>query len=83
MALAISLSCTGSLFVSQAKYTKYADLCSSRYLLLAVEDPKSKSAISDLMISLFNGATGATIKNTHIDGYHLSKCHHARAFYTI
>ena len=53
-ALAISLSPTGaypSRFVSKATYEKYADLCSSSYLPLAVDDPKSKGAISDLVIS--------------------------------
>ena len=65
-ALAIALSPTGaypSRFVSKATYEKYADLCSSSYLPLAVDDPKSKGAISDLVISLFNGATGATMKH--------------------
>ena len=65
-ALAIALSPTGahlSRFVSKATYEKYADMCSSSYLPLAVDDPKSKSAISDLSISLFNGATGATMKH--------------------
>ena len=38
-------------------------MCSSDYLPLAVDDPKSRSAISDLVVSLFNGATGATMKH--------------------
>lgn len=65
-ALAIALSSTGvypSRFVSKATYEKCADMCSSSYLPLAVNDPKSKSAISDLVISLFNGVTGATMKH--------------------
>jgi len=65
-ALAIALSPTGaypSWFVSKATYKKYADMCSSSYLPLAVDDPKSKGAISDLVISLFNGAAGATMKH--------------------
>ena len=43
-ALAIALSPTGtypSRFVSKATYEKYADLCSSSYLPLAVDDPIS------------------------------------------
>ena len=33
------------------------------FLPLRIDDPKSKGAISDLVISLFNGATGATMKH--------------------
>ena len=51
-----------SRFVSKATYEKYSDLCCSSYLPLGIDDPKSKSAISDLVISLFNGAKGATLK---------------------
>ena len=64
-ALCIGLSPLGvypSRFVSKATYEKYSDLCCSSYLPLGIDDPKSKSAISDLVISLFNGAKGATIK---------------------
>ena len=39
------------------------DMCSSSYLPLAVDDPKSKNVISDLVISLFNGAKAATMKH--------------------
>ena len=49
-ALAIGLRPTGgypSQFVSKAMYEKYADMCSSSYLPLVVDDPKSKGAISD------------------------------------
>lgn len=64
--LMIGLSPCGaypSRFVSQASYQKYADLCASSYLPLGVDDPKSKKAISDLVISLFNGAKAATMKH--------------------
>lgn len=37
-------------------------MCASSYLPLGVDDPKSKGAISDLVISLFNGAKAATMK---------------------
>lgn len=65
-ALIIGLSPTGaypSRFVSKASCAKYADMCSSSYLPLAVDDPKSKNVISDLVISLFNGAKAATMKH--------------------
>lgn len=65
-ALAIALSPTGAYpfwFVSKATYEKYTDMYSSSYLPLAVDDPKSKGAISDLVISLFDGATGAIMKH--------------------
>lgn len=52
-----------SRFVSRASYEKYSEMCCSSYLPLAVDDPKSRSAISDLSIALFNGATEATIKH--------------------
>jgi hypothetical protein len=64
--LIIGLSPTGSYpsrFVSKASYAKYAEMCSSSYLPLGVDDPKSKNVISDLVISLFNGAKAATIKH--------------------
>lgn len=64
-ALCIGLSPLGvfpSRFVSKATYEKYADLCCASYLPLGIDDPKSKSAISDLVVSLFNGAKGATLK---------------------
>ena len=64
-ALCIGLSPLGvypSHLVSKATYEKYSDLCCSSYLPLGIDDPKSKSAISDLVISHFNGAKGATIK---------------------
>ena len=53
-ALIIGLSPTGaypSRFVSKASYEKYADLCSSSFLPLAIDDPKSKASISDLIIA--------------------------------
>ena len=64
-ALSIGLSPTGSYpsrLVSKATYEKFADLCSSSYLPLGVDDPKSKGVISDLVIALFNGLKGATMK---------------------
>ena len=48
------------LSVSKASYEKYADLCSSSFLPLAIDDPKSKASISDLIIALYNGAKSAT-----------------------
>ena len=36
-----------SRFVSKASSEKYSEMCCSSYLPLAVDDPKSKSAISD------------------------------------
>ena len=54
-ALVIGLSPTGaypSRFVSQATYAKYSDMCSSSYLPLAIDDPKSKNVISNLVMSL-------------------------------
>ena len=52
-----------SRFVSRASYEKYSELCSTSYLPLGVDDPKSKTTISDLCIALFNGAKEATIKH--------------------
>ena len=53
-ALAVALSPMGaypSRFVSKATYEKYVDMCSSSFLPQAIDDPKSKGAISDLVIS--------------------------------
>ena len=64
-ALSIGLSPTGSYpsrLVSKATYEKFADLCSSSYLLIGVNDPKPKGVISDLVIALFSGLKGATMK---------------------
>lgn len=64
--LIIGLSPAGaypSRFVSEASYQKYTHLCSSSCLPLGIDDPKSKSAISDLVVALFNGAKAATIKH--------------------
>ena len=51
-ALSIGLGPTGSYpsrLLSKATYEKFADLCSSSYLPLGVDDPKSQSIISDLL----------------------------------
>ena len=50
-----------SRLVSKASSEKYFDLCTSSYLPLGVDDPKSKNAIGDLAVSLFNGAMEATV----------------------
>ena len=39
--------------MSKATYEKYADLCSTSYLPMGIDDPKSKGTICDLVISLF------------------------------
>ena len=46
---------------SRATYEKYSNLCATSYLPLGVDDPKSKSTISDLTVSLFNGAQEGTV----------------------
>ena len=64
--LIIGLGPTGaypSRFVSCASYEKYSQLCATSFLPLGIDDPKSKVSISDLVISLFNGAKEATIKH--------------------
>ena len=63
-ALSVTLSPTGAYparFVSQASYAKYADQCSSSNLPLAIDDPKSRIAISDLVVALFSGMKGPTM----------------------
>ena len=52
-----------SRFVSKASFEKYSEMSCSSYFPLAVDNPKSRSAISDLTIALFNGAAEATIKH--------------------
>ena len=46
---------------SRATYEKYANLCAASHLPLGVDDPKSKTTISELTVSLFNGAQEGTI----------------------
>ena len=58
------LGCHNSRLLSKASYKKYADLCTSSYLPLGVDDPKSKAAISDLTVSLFNGVEEGTVKRS-------------------
>ena len=62
----VGLSPTGaypSRFVSKVTYQKYTHMCASSHLPLGIDDPKSKTAVSDLAISLFNGAKAATVKH--------------------
>lgn len=40
------------------------------HLPLGIDDPRSKAAISDLTMALFNGAKGGTVKR----GESLTKC---------
>lgn len=65
MALFIGLSLLQvfpSHFVSKAKCKIYTDFCCASYLSLGIDDPKSKSAISDLVVAYFNSAKGAILK---------------------
>ena len=64
-ALRCGLAITGchpERFYSKATVEKYIELSADSYMPFAIDDPKSKAAINDLTISLFNGAKGATIK---------------------
>ena len=73
------MGCHPSRFVSRASYEKYFDMCTTSYLPLAVDDPKSRDAVSDLAAALFNGAKEATVrrgeKNSKIHGSDISKFH--------
>lgn len=51
-----------SRFYSKGTLERYTDICSQSCLPFAMDDPKSKNAISDLTIALFNGANGTTMK---------------------
>ena len=65
MALFIGLSLLQMLpshSVQKAKCEIYTDFFCTSYLLLRIVDPKSKSAISDLVVPYFNSAKGATLK---------------------
>ncbi len=55
-----------SRFYSKATLEKYTELCSNSHLPLGIDDPKSRTIISDLIIALFNGAKGATIKRGEV-----------------
>uniref|UniRef100_A0A1X7TYB4 Uncharacterized protein n=1 Tax=Amphimedon queenslandica TaxID=400682 RepID=A0A1X7TYB4_AMPQE len=62
----IGLGPTGaypSRFISHASYKKYSELCATSFLPLGIDDPKSKVSISNLVLSLFNGAKEAIIKH--------------------
>ena len=64
-ALCCGLAITGAhpaRFSSKATLERYTQLCADSCLPLGIDDPKSKAAISDLTLALFNGAKGATIK---------------------
>ena len=53
-------------FSSKASLEKYNSLCCDSQLPLGIDDPRSKASISDLAISLFNGARGGTMKHGEI-----------------
>jgi hypothetical protein len=53
-------------FYSKASLEKYNDLCSDSHLPLGIDDPRSRAAISDLTMALFNGAKGGTLKRGEI-----------------
>lgn len=64
-ALRCGLAITGvypSRFYSRALLEKYSELCSTNCLPLWLDDPKSKPAINDLTIALFNRAICVTTK---------------------
>lgn len=56
-------------FYSKASLKRY-DLCSDSHLPLGIDDPRSRAAVSDLTMALFNGAKGGTLKHGDI----LPKC---------
>ncbi len=49
-------------FYSKCSLEKYTDLCSKGTFPIAIDDPRSISVISELTISLYNGAKGSTMK---------------------
>ena len=58
------LAFTGTImqqFWSQGTKKKYIQLCCSGCLPLLINNPKSKQAISDFAIALFNGITEGTL----------------------
>jgi len=48
-------------FWSHGTREKYASLCSTSYLPLGIDDPRSKAVISDLVMALYTGATEGTM----------------------
>lgn len=44
---------------------KYCDLSSGCSLPFGIDDPKSRTALSDLTVALFNGAKSATLRKCH------------------
>jgi hypothetical protein len=63
LTMALSVVCAyPARFLCKASFEKYMELCCTSYLPLGVDDPKSQSVISDLAVSLFNGAKQATIR---------------------
>ena len=53
-------------FYSKASLEKYNDLCCDSHLPLGIDDPRSRAAISDLTMALFNGAKGGTLRRGDI-----------------
>ncbi len=49
-------------FYSKGTVERFTDISSHSYLPFAIDDPKSKNSISELTISLFNGANATTFK---------------------
>lgn len=49
-------------FYSKASLEKYCELSSGSSLPFGIDDPKSRTALGDLTVALFNGAKEATIK---------------------
>ena len=59
------LGCTEQRMFSKATKEKYASLCSTTTLPLIIDDPRSKDSISDLVMSLYNGAYEGTLSRGH------------------
>jgi hypothetical protein len=51
-----------SRFYYKATMQKYIDLCYNSFMPLGIDGAQSLSAISELVIALFNGEKGATMK---------------------
>lgn len=55
------LGCDKTRLFSKATKEKYSSLCAKSTLPLVIDDPRSQSAIGDLVLSLYNGAYEGTI----------------------
>lgn len=55
------LGCEKQRCVSKGTKEKYVSLCSESSLLLAIDDPRSQSAISEVVMTLYNGVHEATL----------------------